>query len=126
MGLLNLDKSAKLLKFALETGFNKRVTVELDIDLDGDGKGLKIANVFITLKSTNIETPISTTGLNIIMKEHEKVIQRILTHPNLQFQNDGSLGKTSDNNFLTVYIGDLKLRDEYIETSYICVIEIGV
>lgn len=126
MGLLNLDKSAKLLKFALETGFNKRVTVELDIDLDGDGKGLEIANVFITLKSTNIETPISTTGLNIIMKEHEKVIQRILTHPNLQFQNDGSLGKTSNNNFLTVYISDLELRDEYLQTSYICVIEIRV
>lgn len=126
MGLHNLDKSVKLLKFALETGFNKRVTVKLDIDLDGDEKGLEIANVFITLQSPNIDLPIITTGLNIILKEHEKVIQRILTHPNLQFQNDGSLGKTSDNNFLTVYIEDLKFTDEYLETSYICVIEIGV
>lgn len=121
----NILKTQKLLKFALETGFDGKKLIELDIDLHGDSEILEFINIFVTIKFSIDSIGMETSDLTNILVKQENVLKTVLKHPNLQFKHDGSLGKRPVDNYLDILIRNLTFDDEYFETDYLCILEMA-
>jgi hypothetical protein len=121
----NILKTQKLLKFALETGFDGKKLIELDIDLHGDSEILDFINIFVKIKFSTDTIGMEISELTDILVEQENVLKTVFKHPNLQFKHDGSLGKRPVVNYLDILIRNLTFDDDYFETDYLCVLEMA-
>lgn len=88
----NLEKSQKLLKFAIETGLGEKNSVSIDFDFDLDLSGsIQQIMIFISL-DLGSDGYYELTDLIFEFNRQKQIIENVLSHPKLQFQNDGSLG----------------------------------
>lgn len=98
----NLEKSEKLLKFALENGLGVKNSVSIDFDFDVDlSDSIQQIMIFISLDLGG-EGHYELKDLIFEFNRQKQIIENVLSHPKLQFQNDGSLGTNNGKiNYLT-------------------------
>ena len=88
----NLEKTQKLLKFALETGLGEKNSVSIDFDFDINQSGSIEQIMIFILLDLGGEGYYELKDLVFEFNRQKQIIENVLSHPKLQFQNDGSLG----------------------------------
>jgi hypothetical protein len=96
----NFEKSEKLLKFAIENALGEKNSVTIDLDVDGSDPIRQIM-IFILIDIEG-DGYYQLKDLLFEFNRQKQIIENVLSHPKLQFQNDGSLGKNNGKiNYLT-------------------------
>lgn len=99
----NLEKSEKLLKFAIENALKAKNSVKIDLDIDSSSDNQFIDNIMIFIGvSLDGDGSYELRDVTFELARQKKIIEDVLEHPKLQFRHDGSLGTISNrNNFVT-------------------------
>ena len=93
----NLEKSEKLLKFAIENALKAKNSVKIDLDLDLSSDDQFIENVMIFIEvSLDGDGMYELRDITFELARQKRIIEEVLDHPKLQVRHDGSLG-TSPN-----------------------------
>lgn len=88
----NFERSKKLVKFALENALSDKDSVSVDLDYDVNSSGF-IDNITIfILTSLNGDGGYELNDIVFELNRQKNIIDKVLRHPKLQFQHDGSLG----------------------------------
>jgi len=96
----NFEKSEKLLKFAIENALSEKNSVTIDLDVDGSDPIRQIM-IFILIDIEG-DGYYQLKDLLFEFNRQKQIIENVLSHPKLQFQNDGSLGTNNGKiNYLT-------------------------
>ena len=85
----NFEKSEKLLKFAIENALGEKNSVTIDLDVDGSDPIRQIM-IFILIDIEG-DGYYQLKDLLFEFNRQKQIIENVLSHPKLQFQNDGSL-----------------------------------
>jgi hypothetical protein len=107
----NLEKSEKLLKFAVENGLKAKnsVKIDLDIDLSSDNQFIENIMIFIDV-SLDGDGSYELPDITFELARQKRIIEEVLDHPKLQFKNDGSLGSLPDRNNFVTEVGILRIN----------------
>jgi hypothetical protein len=96
----NFEKSEKLLKFAIENALGKKNSVTIDLDVDRS-EPIRQIMIFILIDLEG-DGYYELKDLVFEFDRQKQIIENVLSHPKLQFQNDGSLGTNNGKiNYLT-------------------------
>ena len=96
----NFEKSEKLLKFAIENALGKKNSVTIDLDVDRS-EPIRQIMIFILIDLEG-DGYYVLKDLVFEFDRQKQIIENVLSHPKLQFQNDGSLGTNNGKiNYLT-------------------------
>jgi hypothetical protein len=107
----NLEKTEKLLKFAIENGLKAKNSVKIDLDLDLSSDGQFIENVMIFIEvSLDGDGMYELRDITFELARQQKIIEEVLDHPKLQFKHDGSLGSLPNRNNFVTEVGILKIN----------------
>jgi hypothetical protein len=96
----NFEKSEKLLKFAIENALGDKNSVTIDLDVDRS-EPIRQIMIFILIDLEG-DGYYELKDLVFEFDRQKQIIENVLSHPKLQFQNDGSLGTNNGKiNYLT-------------------------
>lgn len=96
----NFEKSEKLLKFAIENALGEKNSVTIDLDVDRS-EPIRQIMIFILIDLEG-DGYYELKDLVFEFDRQKQIIENVLSHPKLQFQNDGSLGTNNGKiNYLT-------------------------
>lgn len=107
----NLEKTEKLLKFAIENALKAKnsVKIDLDIDLSSDNQFIENVMIFIGV-SIDGDGIYELRDITFELARQQKIIEEVLDHPKLQFKHDGSLGSLANTKNFVSEVGILKLN----------------
>lgn len=113
----NLEKSEKLLTFALEQGLGVKNSVKIDLDVDGDSNFIETIMVFIQI-SLDGDGSYELSDITFELARQKRIIQQILDHPKLQFKHDASLSGTPEQEN---FVSDIEILKLNIDPEYFIV-----
>lgn len=107
----NLEKTEKLLKFAIENALKAKnsVKIDLDIDLSSDKQFIENVMLFIGV-SIDGDGIYELKDITFELARQKRIIEEVLEHPKLQFKHDGSLGSVANTKNFVSEVGILKLN----------------
>lgn len=107
----NLEKTEKLLKFAIENGLKSKNSVKIDLDLDLSSDDQFIENVMIFIEvSLDGDGMYELRDITFELARQKRIIEEVLDHPKLQVRHDGSLGTSPNTKNFVSEVGILKLN----------------
>jgi len=107
----NLEKTEKLLKFAIENALKAKnsVKIDLDIDLSSDKQFIENVMLFISV-SIDGDGIYELNDITFELARQKRIIEEVLEHPKLQFKHDGSLGSLANTKNFVSEVGILRLN----------------
>lgn len=117
----NLEKTEKLLKFAIENGLKSKNSIKIDLDIDVSSDNQFIENIFVFIDvSLDGDGSYELNDVTFELARQKRIIEEVLEHPKLQFKHDGSLGiLQSKGNLITdVNIFRLNIDSEDFKVSW--------
>lgn len=107
----NLEKSEKLLKFAIENALKAKNSVKIDLDIDSSSDNQFIENIMIFIGvSLDGDGSYELRDITFELARQKKIIEDVLDHPKLQFKHDGSLGSLPNRNNFVTEMGILRIN----------------
>ena len=107
----NLEKSEKLLKFAIENALKAKNSVKIDLDIDSSSDNQFIDNIMIFIGvSLDGDGSYELRDITFELARQKKIIEDVLDHPKLQFRHDGSLGSLPNRNNFISEMGILRVN----------------
>jgi hypothetical protein len=107
----NLEKTEKLLKFAIENGLRAKNSVKIDLDIDSSSYDQFIERVMIFIDvDLDGDGMYELRDITFELARQKKIIEEVLEHPKLQFRHDGSLGSLPNTKNLVSEVGILRVN----------------
>lgn len=107
----NLEKTEKLLKFAIENGLKAKNSVKIDLDVDTSSYNQFIEHVMIFIGVDLDGDGMYELGdITFELARQKKIIEEVLEHPKLQFRHDGSLGSLPNTKNFISEVGILSVN----------------
>lgn len=107
----NLEKTEKLLKFAIENGLRVKNSVKIDLDIDSSSYDQFIERVMIFIDvDLDGDGMYELRDITFELARQKKIIEEVLEHPKLQFRHDGSLGSLPNTKNLVSEVGILRVN----------------